>query len=327
MRYRDLGATGLRVSVLGFGCGNVGGLLVRGSPGERQRVVARAIELGVTYFDTAPLYGAGLSERHLGEALRAVGGDVVVGTKFRLEPTHMADVEGAIARSVEESLRRLGREPVDLVQLHNPIAARTGGGAVGVDDLLARVVPALEALRSRGKLRFFGITGLGETGALHRAIDSRAVATVQVCYNLVNPSAGLDVPPGFPGQDFGRLLRRAGEHRVGVIVIRALAGGALSGVTARHPLAVPTVEPIATGPDYATDVARARRLDALVSAGHAESLVDASLRFAIGPESVSTVLLGCSSLEQLEDAAASVARGPLPPAAFHALPALWRAFV
>src|SRR5262249_38017761 len=153
-----------------------------GSPEERHRAVARAIELGVNYFDTAPSYGDGVSERHLGEALRAVRGDVYVGTKFRLEPTHMADVERAIAGSLEESLRRLGRERVDLFQLHNRVAARTAGGAVGVDDLLARVVPALEALRSQGKLRFFGITGLGETSALHRAIDSRTVATVQTCY-------------------------------------------------------------------------------------------------------------------------------------------------
>ena len=324
MRYRDLGATGLSVSVLGFGCGNVGGLLVRGAPAERERAVARAIELGINYFDTAPLYGDGLSERHLGEALRAVRGTPHVGTKFRLEAEHMTDVAGAIARSLDESLRRLGREQVDLFQLHNRVAARTGSGAVGVDDLLARVLPAVESLRSQGKLRFFGITGLGETAALHRAIDSRAAATVQTCYNLVNPSAGLDVPPGFPAQDFGRLLRRAGEHKVGVIVIRVLAGGALSGLITRHPIAVPTVDPIATGPDYAADVERARMLSSLISEGYAESLVDASLRFAIGPESVSTVLLGYSSIEQLEGAVASVARGPLPPAAFHALPALWR---
>ena len=55
MEYRDLGRTGLSVSLLGFGCGNVGGLLVRGTPAERERAVARAVELGVNYFDTAPL--------------------------------------------------------------------------------------------------------------------------------------------------------------------------------------------------------------------------------------------------------------------------------
>jgi len=69
MEYRTLGKTGVRVSVQGFGCGNVGGLMVRGTPAGRERAVARAIELGVNYFDTAPSYGDGLSERHLGQAL------------------------------------------------------------------------------------------------------------------------------------------------------------------------------------------------------------------------------------------------------------------
>src|SRR5439155_8999980 len=80
------------------------------------------------------------------------------------------------------------------------------------------------------------------------------------------------VPPGFPAQDFGRLLVRAQERRVGVIVIRVLAAGALSGVATRHPVAVPMVEPIATGPDNASDVQRARRSEEhtseLQSRGH-----------------------------------------------------------
>ena len=66
MEYRVLGRTNLRVSALGFGCGNVGGLMVRGTPAERERAVARALDLGVNFFDTAPLYGDGVSEEHLG---------------------------------------------------------------------------------------------------------------------------------------------------------------------------------------------------------------------------------------------------------------------
>src|SRR6058998_3151527 len=72
MEYRSLGGTGLRVSALGFGCGNIGGLLIRGSVAERERAVARAIELGINYFDTAASYGDGQSEEHLGRALRAL---------------------------------------------------------------------------------------------------------------------------------------------------------------------------------------------------------------------------------------------------------------
>src|SRR3989442_10249853 len=130
--------------------------------------------------------------------------------------------------------------------------------------LLDAVVPALDKLRQQGKIRFYGITALGETEALHRVIDAGVLDTAQVCYNLLNPSAGVEVPPGFPAQDFGRLLVRAQERRVGVIVIRVLAAGALSCVATRHPVAVPLVKPIAPGPDYASHVQRAPALRPLV---------------------------------------------------------------
>ena len=321
MEQRTLGKTGLRVSVLGFGCGNVGGLMVRGAPAERERAVARAIELGINYFDTAPSYGDGLSERHLGQTLRALKATVYVGTKFRVEPGELADAGGAIARSLEASLTRLGLERVDLFQLHNLVGASPTAAQV-----LDAVVPALERLRGHGKIRFYGITALGETAALHRVIDAGVLDTAQVCYNLLNPSAGVAVPAGFPAQDFGRLLDRVRRQQVGAIVIRVLAAGALSGDMARHPVAVPAVEPIASGPDYATDVRRARTLEVLVREGHAGSLVEAALRFPLASDAVSTVLLGYSSLEHLELAAAAMAKGPLPPAAHGRLAGLWRDF-
>jgi aryl-alcohol dehydrogenase-like predicted oxidoreductase len=326
MEYRALGKTGVRVSALGFGCGNVGGLMVRGAPAERERAVARAVELGINYFDTAPSYGDGQSEQHLGQVLKGLKPNVYVGTKFRLDGRDMSDVRGAIARSLEASLRRLGLERVDLLQLHNPIGARSDGRSVSVRDLLDQVVPALEALRGQGKTRFYGITGLGATESLQEAVAAGVLDTMQVCYNLLNPSAGAEVPAGFPGQDFASLLSRAREQSMGVIAIRILAAGALSGVAERHPIAVPAVDPIASGPDYAADVRRAQMLQGLVKEGHASSLVEAALRFAVGHDAVSTALLGYSSLEQLEFAAACVSKGPLPKAALERLTAVWRKF-
>jgi aryl-alcohol dehydrogenase-like predicted oxidoreductase len=324
MEYRELGRTGLRVSALGFGCGNVGGLMIRGTPDDRERAVARALELGIDYFDTAPSYGDGESERNLGLVLKALKAHVYVGTKFRVDAGDIGDVPGAIGRSLEASLQRLALERVDLLQLHNRIAPDRDGGAVGIRELLHEVVPALERLRQQGKIRCLGITALGDTRALGQVVDSGALDTAQVCYNLLNPSAGTAVPSSFPAQDFRLLLSRARAKGVGVIGIRVLAAGALSGVAARHPVAVPAVEPIASGPDYATDVRRAQRLLALVEEGHAESLVEASLRFALSTDAMSTVLLGYSSLEHLEYAARSVAKGPLPAAALEGLPAIWR---
>src|SRR5580692_254263 len=84
METRTLGRTGLEVSVLGFGCGAVGGLMVRGSPGDQERAVARAIELGINYFDTAAMYGNGESERNLGRVIKSLKPDIVVGTKVRV---------------------------------------------------------------------------------------------------------------------------------------------------------------------------------------------------------------------------------------------------
>src|SRR5919109_2262723 len=122
MEYRELGRTGLQVSMLGFGCGNVGGLIIRGSHQDRVRAVARAIEAGINYFDTAPSYGNGQSEQNLGQVLRELKAEVYVGTKVRIAPEEFGDLRGAITRSVEASLQRLGREAVDLIQLHNHIA-------------------------------------------------------------------------------------------------------------------------------------------------------------------------------------------------------------
>src|SRR5262249_57287339 len=115
--------------------------------------------------------------------------------------------------------------------------------ALSVGDVLSEVVPAVQKLRQQGKVGFCGMTALGETHALHQAIDGGTIDTAQVCYNLLNPSAGAAVPAGFPAQDFGRLLDRTRERRMGVIVIRVLAGGAFCAVEARHPPAAPPAAP------------------------------------------------------------------------------------
>ncbi len=329
MDYRTMGKTGLQVSALGFGCGDVGGLIVRGAPAERERAVARALELGINYFDTASSYGRGQSERHLGQVWKALKIDAYVGTKFRLLADDMGHIRAAITGSMDASLQRLQMECVDLLQLHNQIATerREDGRAIRVQDILEEVVPALQHLQQQGKIRFYGMTGLGETAALHQLIDTGVLDTAQVCYNLLNPSAGSAVSTGFPAQDFGRLLDHTQQQRMGVIVIRALAAGTLSGSAERHPTAIPTVAPIASGPDYATDVQRAQVFRTLVEAGYADNLVEAALRFPLGSPAVSTTLLGYSNLEHLELAAAYVSRGPLPQPALDLLPTLWEQLV
>lgn len=324
MQYRQLGRTGLRVSVLGFGCGAVGGLLVRGDYAEMVRTVARAVELGINYFDTAAIYGDGLSETNLGRVLMELRPDVLVGTKVMIRAEDLDDIPGAVIRSVERSLTRLHREQVDLIQLHNPLAVAPQPGrnwlAAGA---LAAASTAFERLRAQGKTRFWGINGIGETAALHAAVAQGQAQTIQCCYNLLNPSAGVAPPPGFPFQDYDRLIERAAGQGMGVIAIRVLAGGALSGAAARHANAAVTVEPIASGRDFTEDVAHAQRFARLVAEGHVASLVEAAIRFAISRPEVSTALVGISDGEQLEQAACFAGRGPLSAKAQALLPALW----
>ncbi|MBV9859087.1 MAG: aldo/keto reductase [Alphaproteobacteria bacterium] len=327
MEKRRLGRTGLEVSLLGFGCGAVGGLMVKGAAADQERAVARAVELGINYFDTAAQYGNGESERNLGRVLKSLRPDIYVGTKVRLPPTEPRGIAAAIAASLEASLTRLQLERVDLFQFHNAIVADTKGGDFAAEIVLGEVMPAFERLREQGKLRFYGITAVGETPALHRVVDARAFDTAQVSYNLLNPSPGSSVPSGYPAQDFANLLAHTRAAEMGVIVIRVLAGGALSGTAERHPLGSPPPDPIGSGRSYETDIARARRLAALVQEGHAESLIEASLRFAIASDAVSTVLVGYSTLEQLEAAARSIDKGPLAQRALDRASELQQAFI
>ena len=328
MNYRQLGRTGLKVSEIGFGCGNVGGLIVRGDAQERVRTVARAIELGINYFDTAPAYGGGVSEQNLGLALKELKADVVVSTKVGLLGDELDDIKGNVFKSMDTSLGLLGRDSVDLLQLHNRITFQhdVPKDAMSVEDVLGQVVEALQELQRQGKTRHFGITGLGETAAVHKVLDSGTVGTVQTAYNLLNPSAGRPMHPGFDGQDFGGLIDRANAKDMGVIVISVLAEGALTGVVSRHPVADQSVTALASRNDYAEDVKRAGEFSLLVDQGHAESLVEGAIRFALTKEQVSTVLVGFSSMEHLEKAVEYASNGPLPPGAMDSLPAAWERF-
>jgi len=324
MHYRPLGQTGLTVSSLGFGCGAVGGILVNGAPNDMRRAVAHAIECGVTYFDTAPLYGNGQSEQNLGLALEELHANVIVGTKVRLGAEELDNIEQAVAQSVEGSLRRLRRDQLDLIQLHNALGLERNPerGWLSLADV-ERVVAAFQTLQQAGKVRYWGLNGLGHSAALHQALASGA-QTIQACINLINPSAGFSAPPNFPFQDYQQLIDRAAERGVGVIAIRALAAGALSGSADRHPNAAQNVEPIASGSSFAADVAWARRFDALVAEGYASSLVEAAIRFVVGKPGVATTLVGISSIEQFDQALAAVNHGALPAEAAARLQTIWQ---
>jgi L-galactose dehydrogenase/L-glyceraldehyde 3-phosphate reductase len=328
MEMRTYGRTGMRLSVLGFGCGAVGGLMVRGDPRDQERTVARALAVGVNYFDTAVQYGNGESEKNLGHILQDLKpANAVVSTKVRLPSAAFGGIADTVVKSLEDSLARLRRDQVDIFHLHNAITENGGGEALSVRQVLGEVVPAFERLRQQGKTRFLGLTAVGDTPALHQVIDARVFDSAQVVYNMLNPSAAAALPANYPAQDYGRLFDHTKAAGVGVIGIRVLAGGALSGSAERHPIASPPPAPIGSAMNYDADVARARRLMPLVTEGFAASLTEAATRFVMTNPAIGTLLVGMATPQQFEDALAAVQKGPLPPAALERLTVLRQGFV
>jgi aryl-alcohol dehydrogenase-like predicted oxidoreductase len=327
MEMRSFGRTGLPISILGFGCGAVGGLMVRGDPAEQERAVSEALEAGVNYFDTAVQYGNGASETHLGRMLAKLRAtSAIVGTKVGLPPEDFGRIGDAIAQSLEGSLRRLGLERVGIFYLHNPITPEGGEEALSVRQVFDEVVPSFDRLRRQGKVQFLGFTAIGDTHALQQVVDSRLFDGAQVVYNMLNPSASSGVPADYPAQDYGRLFDRTQAAGVGVVGIRVLAGGALSGVAERHPVASPAPDPIGSALSYEGDLERGRRFMPLVEEGYAGSLAEAAIRFAISHPAMGTILVGMASLQQWQQALAAVRRGPLPRAALDRIAMLQKGF-
>ena len=175
-----------------------------------------------------------------------------------------------------------------------------------------RSLPALEKLRQAGKTRFLGITAVGDTDALHDVIDTEAFDSAQVSYNMLNPSAATRLPPNYPAQDYRRLFDHTRKAGVGVVGIRVLAGGALSGTAERHPTASAPPEPIGSAHSYDIDLERARRLMPLVTEGFAGSLAEAAICFAITHPAMGTILVGMATVGEFESSLAAVLKGPLP---------------
>jgi aryl-alcohol dehydrogenase-like predicted oxidoreductase len=321
METRIFGRSGMRLSILGFGCGAVGGLMVRGSPADQDRAIGLALDAGNNYFDTAVQYGNGISETNLGRVLGArKPAGVAVGTKVRIPAG--SPIAKTVADSLDASLQRLKMDHVDIFHLHNPITLAGGGESLSAAQVKNEVVPAFEVLRKSGKTRYIGITAVGQTEALHQVIDAELIDSAQVSYNMLNASAATALPPNYPAQDYGRLFDHTKRAGVGVVGIRVLAAGALSGSADRHPTASPPPAPIGSAHSYEMDLERARRLLPLVTEGYATTLAEAATRFAIAHPAMGSILVGMATVDEFQASLAAVLKGPLPQPALDRLNAL-----
>ena len=311
--YRKFGKTDLDISVLGFGCGAVGGLMVRGEHKDMLKTVEFALEAGINYFDTARGYGDGLSEIHLGALLRELGSpNVIIGTKIKLNKEHSESIQDVVSEQINNSLNRLGSESVDIVYTHNRIAhdSLENSGDLNQSNM-EDVVIAFEKAVSEGKIKYWGFNGLGSTSPVTDTIELFSPSGIHTCYNLLNPSAVESVGPEFPYQDYDSLVDKCNLSGVGTVAIRILAGGALTGSSERHPISAQEVAPISTGKSINDDVNESLNYSFLVDEGYVESLSEAAIRFVVSSKKIDTALIGLSNLNHLEHAVSAVEKGPL----------------
>jgi L-galactose dehydrogenase/L-glyceraldehyde 3-phosphate reductase len=311
MEYRRLASTGLDVSSLAFGAGPVPATMTSDDPDAQAAVVARAIERGINWFDTAAGYGQGKSEAALGASLRRLGASdrVHIATKVRLAEQQLDDIATAVRASVEASFKRLGVGHVTLLQLHNSITAKRGDEPTSITpaDVLDEIRPAFEKLRREGLVRHIGLTGIGQAGALRSVIRSGTFETMQIPYNVLNPSAGRTMSRSFGDTNYGNVIADCAEMGMGVFAIRVLAGGALAGnPPSAHTLKTPFF-PLAL---YERDRRRAAKLADVLPPEI--SATEAAVRFALSHASVTSAIVGFSTPGQVDQAVDWAGRGPLP---------------
>ena len=325
MQYRTVGKTGVRISEIGFGCGNNAVLMVKASYDQQVKAVRHALDLGINFFDTAFAYGLGKSEENLGRILKELGVNPVISTKIRLDADALGDVKGATIRAVEAGLKRLNRDRVEFIQLHTRVTQERGAGkrfSLTPGDVLGPngVVEGFKTMRDRGKVGHFGFSGLGDPKALHELVDSGEFHGFQAYYNLLNPSAGHPVPERFSALNYGQIIDRAAAQGMGAFVIRALAAGAVTSDPSRGGGSSP--EPLSPGSDYASDLERAEKIrDALGVDGN--GLTQAAIRFGLMNSNVSTVLVGFSNTTHIDEAVACSGAAALSQDAIAKLRRLW----
>lgn len=216
METTELGRTGAKVSRLGFGGAPAGltnylGTYTPEDAAQRRQVSAaidRALELGVTYFDTAPAYGQGASEAIFGEVLAGLEDEVFLATK--VVPT-----QEDVRASLEASLSRLGRDHVDLLQIHGSSYSREmleGFFASG------GMIEQMEALRDEGLVHFLGFTTEDNNPAVYRFIESGRFDVMQLCYNLLYQHPAEQTRP------FGSMFE-AEAQKMGIVTMRTVTSG------------------------------------------------------------------------------------------------------
>jgi aryl-alcohol dehydrogenase-like predicted oxidoreductase len=288
MRYRSLGTSGLVVSVAGLGGNNFGRRL---DVDATRAVVDAAMDAGITLIDTAESYGSGRSEEFLGEVLSGRRDQVVLATKFGHRNVDLGygpaagarGGRGYIMRAVEQSLRRLRTDYIDLYQVHTP------DPATPIEETLA----ALTELVGRGMVRYLGHSNfagwqVAEAAGAARQLGTAGFVSAQNHWSLLERGAEAEVVPA------------ARHYGLGVLPYFPLANGLLTGKV-RRGVPPPEGSRLAGRPDYITDD-KLDRVEALIgwAQQHGVTVLDVAVGGLAAQPGCSSVIAGATSPEQVK---------------------------
>lgn len=289
MEFRDLGSSGLRVSVAGLGCNNFGGRIDFEATA---RVVHKALDLGINFFDTADTYGdRGRSEEYLGKILGSRRDEVVIATKFGLPMSDGARPRNASSRyvvsAIEASLRRLRTDYVDLYQIHFP----------DVDTPIEETLTALDELLRQGKVRYIGcanfeIWQIVDAVRTAKGLGLAGLVSCQNQYSLLVQDAEQEILPA------------ADNFRLGFLPYYPLAGGFLTGKYRRgEPMPegarLSTVKRLADRYVTERNWTLVEKLEALATS-RGRTLLDLAFAWLLAHRPVSSVIAGATKPEQVE---------------------------
>jgi len=311
MHFRKLGGTQIAVSEIGYGAWGIGGRQwIGGDDAQSMAALRRAFELGLNFIDTALAYNEGHSEKLVGEAARAAGHAVTIATKIppknRVWPAQpgVAIEEvfpfAYIVESTEESLRNLGVEQINLQQFHvwNPEWLQAEDWRRGI-----------ETLKASGKVKHFGISiNDHQPGSALSLIETGMIDTVQVIFNIFDPTPAAELFP------------LCAARNIGVLARCPLDEGALTGSIAEDTVFAPgEFREMYFGGDRKRQVVErvaALRVDLADVPG---SLAEIALRWVLSHPEVSSVIPGMRQVKNVEANIAASERGPLPAAVMERL--------
>jgi aryl-alcohol dehydrogenase-like predicted oxidoreductase len=282
MKKNTLGKSDLMVSEMGLGCMSLGTDEVHA-----QKIIEASLEEGVNYFDTADLYDYGVNEEIVGKSLKSVRDQVIIATKVGNRWNESKDgwswdpSKGYIKEAVKQSLKRLQTDYIDLYQLH--------GGTI--EDNIDEVIEAFEELQREGYVRYYGISSI-RPNVIRHYVEKSNIISVMMQYSILDRRPEEEALPLLQKNNISVVTR--GSLAKGLLSERALDKITESGYL-----------------DYGPDELQSLISSVKEKVAQGRSLTEISLRYNLAHPTVSSVIVGASSVQQVRDNAKAVQSQPL----------------